>query len=343
MVHSFISSVLLLLILLDGSFAEASKARLQALQLSSRGFVASGPKASAPSQRFLEVPQNKPNLPLAQLKMPVGFEITIFAVVPHPRALSLGENGQVFVGSRDDKVYRVTDRDLNGQADKVEILFSGLDQPNGVAYREGHLYVGEKTGILKIENANAERPQDIRATGLAEKFPEAAQKNWKFIRFGADDWLYVNLATPEGASFHKLNVKNEKGAFAGSTPPTVGFDWDSQAQKLWVPSLQMQLPPYIIPLGVRFDRSGFFSSGSNDQVFLVEQGSWKGSELSGYRISQVTVKNGKAVRYRPFIEGWSGNGKPWGQPIDIEFLTDGSMLISDDQAGVIYRLNYLLR
>jgi glucose/arabinose dehydrogenase len=80
---------------------------------------------------------------LDKVKLPPGFKISVFAEVPSARSLSWGGNGTLFAGTRGDKVYAIVDTDKNGKADKVYTIASGLNSPNGVAFRNGSLYVAE--------------------------------------------------------------------------------------------------------------------------------------------------------------------------------------------------------
>jgi len=85
-----------------------------------------------------------------------------------------------------------------------------------------------------------------------------------------------------------------------------------------------------------------FPERYKNQIFIAEHGSWNRTKKSGYRVSLVTMKNGKAAGYEAFATGWLDNEtqKSWGRPVDVLVLEDGSMLISDDQTGVIYRIAY---
>jgi glucose/arabinose dehydrogenase len=83
-----------------------------------------------------------------------------------------------------------------------------------------------------------------------------------------------------------------------------------------------------------------FPAEYRNQVFIAEHGSWNRSTPIGYRITLVRLNGNKAVSYEPFAEGWLQEGTAWGRPVDIELLPDGSMLVSDDYAGVIYRIYY---
>jgi glucose/arabinose dehydrogenase len=78
------------------------------------------------------------------------------------------------------------------------------------------------------------------------------------------------------------------------------------------------------------------------QLFIAEHGSWNRKKKSGYRLTLVTLDGDKATSYQPFAAGWldETTDDVWGRPVDVELLPDGSMLVSDDFAGAIYRISY---
>ena len=86
-----------------------------------------------------------------------------------------------------------------------------------------------------------------------------------------------------------------------------------------------------------------FPAEYQNQIILAEHGSWNRSKKSGYKLSLVKVDgNSKSTSYTPFATGWldESSQKVWGRPVDVLLLPDGSMLVSDDQANVIYRITY---
>lgn len=101
-----------------------------------------------------------------------------------------------------------------------------------------------------------------------------------------------------------------------------------------------KLAPHTAALGMKFYTGSMFPAEYKDQVFIAEHGSWNRSEPIGYRIMMVKLDGNKAISYEPFAEGWLKNGKAWGRPVDILQLKDGSLLVSDDFANVIYRISY---
>jgi glucose/arabinose dehydrogenase len=76
------------------------------------------------------------------------------------------------------------------------------------------------------------------------------------------------------------------------------------------------------------------------QIFIAEHGSWNRSRKTGYRISLVRLAGNEAQSYETFAEGWLQGDDVSGRPVDILILHDGSMLVSDDMTGRIYRIRY---
>ena len=142
----------------------------------------------------------------------------------------------------------------------------------------------------------------------------------------------------------ELNVATEKGQHFGFpychagefADPKFGDkrpcnDFKAPAQKL---------NPHGAALGMTFYRGEMFPEKYQDYIFIAEHGSWNRSEPIGYRIAMVKLENGKAVSFEPFAEGWLEDGKAWGRPVDVLPMEDGSLLVSDDHANVIYRISY---
>ena len=91
---------------------------------------------------------------------------------------------------------------------------------------------------------------------------------------------------------------------------------------------------------MRFYTGRMFPEEYRNQIFIAEHGSWNRSAKIGYRITIVRLEGNRAVSYEPFAEGWLQGQSAWGRPVDLLVMPDGSMLMSDDRAGVIYRMTY---
>jgi len=107
----------------------------------------------------------------------------------------------------------------------------------------------------------------------------------------------------------------------------------------YTPPVQ-KLGPHVAPLGVKFYTGDMFPPEYRGQVFIAEHGSWNRSEKIGYRISLVRLDGDTAISYEPFAFGWLQGQQVSGRPVDLIVKQDGSLLVSDDQAGKIYRISY---
>ncbi len=103
------------------------------------------------------------------------------------------------------------------------------------------------------------------------------------------------------------------------------------------------LGAHVAPLGVKFSPGTMFPVDYNNMALIAEHGSWNRSKKSGYRITMVKLdENQEAVSYETFIDGWldEATQEQFGRPVDLLFLKDGSLLISDDYGDAIYRVTY---
>ncbi len=182
---------------------------------------------------------------LQAIKLPPGFKIDIYAEnVEGARSMALGKQGTLFVGTRKaGKVYAVIDRNKDQSADEVLTLARGLNIPNGVAFRDGALYVAEVNRILRYDNIESRLNNPPPPKVIHDSLPKDKHHGWKFIRFGPDGMLYV----PVGAPCNVCENKDERYAsimriipdgsglevFAQGVRNTVGFDWDPDTEELW--------------------------------------------------------------------------------------------------------------
>ena len=130
--------------------------------------------------------------PVASLVMPTGFQAAVFAEkVENARTMVLGPQGTVFVGSRTaGKVFAVVDRDGDHSAERVTVIASGLDQPNGLAMRQGALYVATASRLLRYDDIEKHLDAPPTPVTVRQDLPNPkAGHTWKFIAFGPDDLL----------------------------------------------------------------------------------------------------------------------------------------------------------
>jgi glucose/arabinose dehydrogenase len=183
-------------------------------------------------------------LPLDTITLPPGFAIDIYANnVPNARSMALGPNNTVFVGTRQGTVYAVVNRDGDPQADEVITIAQGLQSPNGVAFRDGALYVAEISRVLRYDNIAARLTNPPEPVVVNDTLPQDRHHGWKFMRFGPDGQIYVPVGAPcnvceksdpRYASILRMQPDGSGlEVFAQGVRNTVGFDWHPQTQELW--------------------------------------------------------------------------------------------------------------
>jgi len=101
-----------------------------------------------------------------------------------------------------------------------------------------------------------------------------------------------------------------------------------------------KLGPHVAPLGIIFYTGNMFPAGYRNQLLIAEHGSWNRSRKIGYRVTLVRFEDGVPANYEVFADGWLRNEQASGRPVDLLQLPDGSVLLSDDQNGLIYRISY---
>ncbi|HYV45660.1 MAG TPA: PQQ-dependent sugar dehydrogenase [Myxococcaceae bacterium] len=183
--------------------------------------------------------------PLERIKLPPGFRIELYAdKIRDARSLALGDKGTVFVGTRRlGKVYALVDTKKQNRADKVFTLAAGLEMPNGVAFKDGALYVAEVSRVLRYDDIERNLDDPPRPSVFRSDYPDKSDHGWKFIAFGPDGWLYVPVGAPCNAcepperiyeSITRISPDGKtRELFAHGVRNTVGFDWQPRTKILW--------------------------------------------------------------------------------------------------------------
>lgn len=181
---------------------------------------------------------------LDKIQLPKGFTISVYAVVNNARSLCLSPNGIVFVGNRSgNKVYAVVDENKDGVGDKVYTIASGLNSPNGVAFRDGSLYIATISKILRLDSIESKLDNPPPPVTVYDQYPTEGHHGWKFIAFGPDGKLYVPVGAPcnicekQNPVYSSITNINADGTgmevFASGIRNTVGFAWHPVTKELW--------------------------------------------------------------------------------------------------------------
>ena len=350
--------------------------------------VAPPPIAAAPDK-----------LPLAKLKLPPGFNIEVYAAgIANARSLAEGDKGTVFVGSRlVGNLYAVTNKDGKRA---VKTLASGLHRPNGIAFKNGTLYVAELSKVSKVDKIedNLDSP---KLEKIYDDLPKDEAHGWKFIGIGPDNKLYVPVGQPGNnvlssdahGQIRRMNLDGTGAeVIARGVRNTVGFDWHPETKQLYftdngrdwasedVPEDELNrvtkvgehfgapfclqgnivdpefgwgkscsdytapvtlLGPHSAALGMRFYTGNMFPKTYKNAIILARHGSWNRSKKVGGDLMVVRLnKDGSVKSTEPFLTGFLEDNKYIGRPVDVLQMKDGSLLVSDDWNGAVYRITY---
>jgi glucose/arabinose dehydrogenase len=355
---------------------------------------------------------------LARIKLPAGFHIALYALVPGARHIAVGPQGTVtFVGTRQSKVWAVSARASGGHEVKEFAPIVSKKVPNGVCFaKDGTLYIAEVNRVLAFADAEsfATRADLVAApvTKQGELIPKAEESfnhATRVCRVGPDDRLYIQLGQPYNVSpKEKLDVYRKWGiggivrmdrdgsnreVYATGMRNPVGMDFNPKDGSLWSNDNQVDrmgddqppgemnriagighdygfpwyggghtrtneykndTPPanLIFPeveqvahaadLGLAFYTGTMFPQIYRGAIFSTQHGSWNRTVPVGARVMVTFLKeDGRAAgQSEPFAEGWNNKGHYLGRPVDVAQLPDGSLLVSDDQVGALYRIWY---
>jgi glucose/arabinose dehydrogenase len=355
---------------------------------------------------------------LEKVRVPSGFKIDLYAIVPDARHMAVGPQGIVtFVGTRKTKVWAVTDRYKDRVADEVKDFAPSLAMaiPNGPCFSpEGVLYIAEQNRVLSYPAAEFfyESP-DVAAFKVMETLVPEAEVSYnhtaRVCRVGPDGKLYISLGQPfnvpppekrelyeregiggiirvgqdgkgrevytygvrnsVGHDFHPANgelwfTDNQVDGMGDDIPPGelnrqtaagqhFGFPWygggatrtneyksEEPPADTVMPAVEMDA--HAADLGMTFYSGSQFPAKYRGGIFSAQHGSWNRTTPVGARVMFTAVnEDGSAGETEVFADGWlDANGEYLGRPVDVAQLRDGSILVSDDLVGALYRISY---
>ncbi|MCB2185485.1 MAG: PQQ-dependent sugar dehydrogenase [Deltaproteobacteria bacterium] len=336
-------------------------------------------------------------LPLDRLRLPPGYAIGVLARVPGARSLCLSPRGTLFVGTRGDQVYALADAGA-GRPGRLYTVASGLREPNGVAFRDGDLYVAAVDRVLRYSGVEDRLDHPPSPEVVEDGLPGDSRHGWRYAAFGPDGLLYIGVGAPCNAcarpdpfaTIVRLKPGGGYEVFARGIRNTVGLAWRPSTGVLWftnngrdwlgndqppdslhrapgagldfgfpachagVPDPDLnhgqdcaqyaptawEFPAHVAPLGLRFYTGRMFPAQLRGAILVAEHGSWNRTPPVGYQVRLLRLTGDKVVSSEPFISGWLTGTTAWGRPVDVEVDQTGALLISDDRAGVIYRVTY---
>jgi glucose/arabinose dehydrogenase len=345
-------------------------------------------------------------LPVDKIKLPPGFKAEVWSSGhPGARTMVQGPKGTIFMGSRViGRVYAVTEK---GGKREAKVLLQGLTQPNGLAVKDGALYVFAINKVFRYDNIEDKLDNPGTPVELTDKFglPDTIHHNWKYVDFGPDGKLYVqvgancNICEINPGTHGQIRRYNADGTemeiVARGVRNTVGFDWHPVTNELWFtdngrdwggddgPQDELNrlaknqeganfgfpychadgvvdpdiprasacagvvmpaalLGPHAGALGIKFYTGNMFPADYRNVAFVVRRGSWNRTKKFGYDVAIAKVQPDGTATIQPFLTGLLDEGKNEfnGRPTYVLQMADGSLLVSDEQNGAIYRISY---
>jgi glucose/arabinose dehydrogenase len=184
-----------------------------------------------------------PGAKLDRIALPAGFSITLYEDdVPGARTLAFGDNGTLFIGTyKQGKVYAIPVR--SGGKGEVRVIARDLQDPHGVAFRDGSLYVAERSRILRFDDIEKHLDQPGPPVVIYDLGLKYAHHGLRVMHFGPDGKLYVsigvpcNICMPEADRYGVIIRMDRNGGgaevFARGIRNSVGYDWHPETHELW--------------------------------------------------------------------------------------------------------------
>ncbi len=345
-------------------------------------------------------------IPLDKIKLPAGFKAEIWSS-GHPggRTMVRGNKGTLFMGTRlIGRVYALTEKDGKRE---VKTLLTGLTQPNGLAFKDGSLYVFAINKVYRYDNIENKLDNPGTPVELTDKYnlPDTTHHNWKYVDFGPDGKMYVqvgsncNICEVNPGTHGQIRRYNADGTgmeiVARGIRNTVGFDWHPVTKELYFtdngrdwagnggpedelnriskgqeganfgfpychamgiadpdikrpnPCAGVILPialtgPHAAGLGIKFYTGNMFPAAYKNVAFIARHGSWNREQKFGYDVVLARIQPNGTAKIEPFLTGLLDTAKNafYGRPSYVLQMADGSMLVSDEFNGAIYRISY---
>ena len=301
------------------------------------------------------------------------------------------------------RVYAITDK---GGKRESKVLIQGLTQPNGLAFKDGALYVFAIHKVFRYDNIEDKLDNPGTPVELTEAYnlPDTVHHNWKYVAFGPDGKMYVqvgancNICEINPGTHGQIRRYNADGTgmeiVARGVRNTVGFDWHPVTKELWFtdngrdwagnngpedelnriakgneganfgfpychangipdpdfkrpnPCAGVTLPaaltgPHAAGLGIKFYTGDMFPKSYKNVAFIARHGSWNREKKFGYDVAIARISGGKA-KIEPFLTGLLNEEKNefYGRPTYVFQMKDGSLLVSDENNGAVYRISY---
>ena len=266
-----------------------------------------------------------------------GPDVAVIEVVPQGQLIPVEEESF----NHGARTCRVDDK---GQ------LHVTLGQPYNVQPK-GKVALYEKLGIGGMVRMNAfdGSKREVVAVGVRNSVGMDINPKDKTVWFTDNQTDGMGDETPPGELNRITKAGGEHFGYPyihGNNVQIAGTDAAPDLKGMTPPAQwtkpQIEFPAHQAQLGMTFSGGSMFPEKYRNGIFVASHGSWNRTKATGALINFVSLKaDGTADKSEVFAEGWlDANGIYRGRPVDVAMMKDGSLLISDDFAGAIYRVTY---
>ncbi|MEM7466904.1 MAG: PQQ-dependent sugar dehydrogenase [Pseudomonadota bacterium] len=237
-----------------------------------------------------------------------------------------------------------------------EIVYDGLPQDAHHGWKaidfgpDKHLYVpvGAPCNVCEVAAPYgsilaldlAKKSHQVYAHGVRNSVGFAWHPSSKKLWFSDNgrDWMGDDQP---GCEINRVDRPGQFFGFPYVHANGIADDQFKPAKPLDATPPALVLGAHVAPLGLLFYTGEQFPPGYKNKLFFAQHGSWNRTKKVGYNLMLATIdESGAVAGYERFASGWLRGQAHWGRPVDIEMLADGSLLLSDDYAGAIYRIAY---
>ena len=280
----------------------------------------------------------------------------VAAEVNRPSSLAFYRDGSLYVGLT-NRILRFSEPDAQGVYQKREVVIPNL--PPGGHHTRTVLFspdwstlfvsIGSSCNVCQEEDPRRAAIVRYNPDGSGEQIYARGLRNAVGIVFrpGTDElWATNNGRDMMGDDLPPDTVQRvHQGDDFGWPRCHAGRIADPEFGKQdgcnGVRSPEVELQAHSAPLGLTFYSGTQFPASYQGDLFVAFHGSWNRSVPTGYKVVHMDMQDGQPGAVQDFAVGWLVGGSAWGRPVDVITGADGALYVSDDGAGVIYRIFYV--
>ena len=302
-------------------------------------------------------------------KAPEGFEVKRFAEnLEHPRWTYVAPNNDIFVAESNTKnsANRITllrDTDMDGEVDEQHVFKEQLNQNLGMLVLDGFFYIANTDGLYRYAYEEGQNQLKGEGEKIVALSASGYNNHWTRNASGIRNPVGMDWNPVTGELWTAVNERDKIGNnlvpdYLTSVQKGGWYGWpysyygnindprweDDPHQNLVDRTIVPDVPlgSHTASLGLTFYTDSQFPEKYKNGAFVGQHGSWNRAEFAGYKVVFVPFQNGKPQKPVDFLTGFIADeaaGEVYGRPVGVAVAPDGSLLVNDDDGGVIWRVS----